>query len=978
MPRGFYVKVSPSQSFRAITNFFVKVSQSSWVSVSDAWVKVSPSLWQPFYSAGTEPASPIELLTTFNSSDEIRLQGVNYRWSPSPTTLQYRFRVVNKEAPSSFYDLTSLTTTTNPSAGTSITLPSSSTYNTITKSSGNYFQGATNVFQFLVRATTASGNVVEKKAEYEFRIPAAPTLAIQTLTSSSVRLTITAASQADFNATYRYIVYRYDSTSGFVYGVSGVNNGLGGGGASTYTVTRDITGLNPGRQYTFYVMPITGSTGIDTTTHSGYPGVTANIQNTPTSADPGPFTTISFTKGFPNSSAQGVVRATQLEWNASENATRYEIQYQAKALSTDAWTTVQTFTASPYDTDTSQSMQWGSPRPSGGFDYYSFMRASIRASNEDSSVITYSDGGTAAAPVYIEAAGSAPGTPTFGTITKTSSTASIPVSISTNTGSNFLYTTLEYMTRKSTASYGSTWSTATISNNAATISLTGLDASSTYYIKVRVRNYDDLYAENETFFETTAGLTSPTISSVSFNTSNNTWTVNYSGGSGPWYQIWYQTTAQTSVPSLSGSKTSSADASSQSTTSTSRVLVPSSGNAYFWWVRSATSQNATGEGNVSDWSGPVTMEPINTSTPTLTGTAKVGQTLTFGVGSWINATYYSLKLYRGTANVATFETLAKDAGNTTSSTYPIPSSDFTDPNNRKYYRSFADGFNGAYTSESLIGGTEIGPLVNLTLYTITFDSKGGTAVSSLSQSTEGGSIAKPTDPTRTNFTFGGWSTTDGGTSAVSWPRTPSSNETLYAIWTAVSTGPTAPTSLSVTAGAVSSFLSTSLTRNSATNKTQSWSTSTSQAVTVSWTKGTGTGTITSEVKWNQTGVTPGSSDSGTWTGISGSSQADSNGGGTTNYYWVRTVDGNSAKSAWVYAGSYTAASPSMTGFSIRIYRGSGTSYSSPTSPPSSTSTSGSYTWSGLTNRDASPDFGHYAWASGTLNGSSKTATSSTV
>ncbi len=593
MPRGFYVKVSPSQSFRAITNFFVKVSQSSWVSVSDAWVKVSPSLWQPFYSAGTEPASPIEILTTFNSSDEIRLQGVNYRWSPSPTTLQYRFRVVNKEAPSSFYDLTSLTTTTNPSAGTSITLPSSSTYNTITKSSGNYFQGATNVFQFLVRATTASGNVVEKKAEYEFRIPAAPTLTIETLTSSSVRLTITAASQADFNATYRYIVYRYDSTSGFVYGVSGVNNGLGGGGASTYTVTRDITGLTPGRQYTFYVMPITGSTGIDTTTHSGYPGVTANIQNTPTSADPGPFTTISFTKGFPNSSAQGVVRATQLEWNASENATRYEIQYQAKALSTDAWTTVQTFTASPYDTDTSQSMQWGSPKPTGGFDYYSFMRASIRASNPDSTTVTYSDGGTASTPVYIEASGSAPAAPSFGTITKDSSTASVPVTISTNTGSNFLYTTLEYMTRKSTASYGSTWSTTTISNNAATVSLSGLDASSTYYIKVRVRNYDDLYAEAETSFETTTAVTTP--NSLSATTTDSTKiTLSWSGGSADDYLL-YWLTSSTSYPAQSYTGFDFTDTASPYEWGNGTPTTPQRGVDYYFFIRArrGTSPNYT-------------------------------------------------------------------------------------------------------------------------------------------------------------------------------------------------------------------------------------------------------------------------------------------------------------------------------------------------------------------------------------------------
>jgi hypothetical protein len=80
------------------------------------------------------------------------------------------------------------------------------------------------------------------------------------------------------------------------------------------------------------------------------------------------------------------------------------------------------------------------------------------------------------------------------------------------------------------------------------------------------------------------------------------------------------------------------------------------------------------------------------------------------------------------------------------------------------------------------------------LYTITFNSKGGTAVTALTQTSVGGSIAKPTDPTKTDNAFGGWSTTDGGTTAVTWPRTPPASETLYAIWTE---GPTIPTSLSV-------------------------------------------------------------------------------------------------------------------------------------------------------------------------------------
>ncbi len=90
------------------------------------------------------------------------------------------------------------------------------------------------------------------------------------------------------------------------------------------------------------------------------------------SSDPEAFNTISFTKGFPSSSSQGVVRSTSLSWNASTNATRYEIEYEGSNDNFN-WTTVQTFAASPYTTSTSQTAQWGSPQPAGGYGYYYFM-----------------------------------------------------------------------------------------------------------------------------------------------------------------------------------------------------------------------------------------------------------------------------------------------------------------------------------------------------------------------------------------------------------------------------------------------------------------------------------------------------------------------------------------------------------------------------------------------------------------------------
>jgi uncharacterized repeat protein (TIGR02543 family) len=69
-------------------------------------------------------------------------------------------------------------------------------------------------------------------------------------------------------------------------------------------------------------------------------------------------------------------------------------------------------------------------------------------------------------------------------------------------------------------------------------------------------------------------------------------------------------------------------------------------------------------------------------------------------------------------------------------------------------------------------------------HVVTFNSKGGTAVSAGSFVTDG-LIALPFDPTRTGYTFLGWSASDGG-NAVSFPYAPSatSDITLFALWSA--------------------------------------------------------------------------------------------------------------------------------------------------------------------------------------------------
>jgi uncharacterized repeat protein (TIGR02543 family) len=213
-------------------------------------------------------------------------------------------------------------------------------------------------------------------------------------------------------------------------------------------------------------------------------------------------------------------------------------------------------------------------------------------------------------------------------------------------------------------------------------------------------------------------------------------------------------------------------------------FLPTGRNAQYFMV-SATSNGTTWTSYVvtSSANGPYIL-PVNTAIPTLSGTAKVGQTITYGPGTWdIYPGSYEIELYRGTKNVARFETRVDNASLTTSSnplsdTYTVVAEDVG-----YYLRAFATATNYAGTS-GWAGGVETAAAVlNVTLYKITFDSKSGTSVSALSQTSEGGSIAKPTDPTRTNFDFLGWSTTDGGSTSVTWPRTPGSNETLYARWT---------------------------------------------------------------------------------------------------------------------------------------------------------------------------------------------------
>jgi len=122
------------------------------------------------------------------------------------------------------------------------------------------------------------------------------------------------------------------------------------------------------------------------------------------------------------------------------------------------------------------------------------------------------------------------------------------------------------------------------------------------------------------------------------------------------------------------------------------------------------SGSPTASSNTVTVNAPV-IAPTNASSPTLSPTSLfVGTQLSAGIGTWNNSpTGYDIRIYRGTQNVATFETLvAQRTGSSTANlTYTITQTDYD--SGQRYFRTFVDASNSAGSS-GLIAGQERGPI----------------------------------------------------------------------------------------------------------------------------------------------------------------------------------------------------------------------------------------------------------------------------
>ena len=346
-----------------------------------------------------------------------------------------------------------------------------------------------------------------------------------------------------------------------------------------------------------------------------------------------PFGIVSFTKGNVSGSSQGTTRTTALSWGSATNASRYEVYYQGRDSSSDPWTDLQFVIPYIYEptTDATQAFTTGQTPT-----FKNFIRARIRASNTQGSTMIFNTGD------YVEATGTAPGQPSFGTITKTDVSASIPVTAGSQ-GSHYRYEVMEYQIRTSPfGSYPGTWSTQVLSSGSGTISLSNLSPNQLYYIKIRNRNYDEIYsAENETNFQTNASLTGATSTSITSMVRLNDNTVRAyigsSGASGPYYQLFW--TSATTAPT-----TASYDAAS----TTSTVMEDfgfTSGFTYYFYVRSSsenlgdTTQVGSGTAGTFSSYGPTngaasyTFASPSGATSLVSGSSTVGSQLTLTANS---------------------------------------------------------------------------------------------------------------------------------------------------------------------------------------------------------------------------------------------------------------------------------------------------------------------------------------------------------
>ncbi len=102
--------------------------------------------------------------------------------------------------------------------------------------------------------------------------------------------------------------------------------------------------------------------------------------------------------------------------------------------------------------------------------------------------------------------------------------------------------------------------------------------------------------------------------------------------------------------------------------------------------------------------------------------------------------------------------------------------------NFKHWYLSTDTTKSAYNFDTPVTGNITLKALWKKVYTVTFNSNGGSAVSSETVE-EGNTVSKPSDPTRSGYVFLGWYTTSSGDTQFDFATTININTTIYAHWT---------------------------------------------------------------------------------------------------------------------------------------------------------------------------------------------------
>jgi uncharacterized repeat protein (TIGR02543 family) len=294
-------------------------------------------------------------------------------------------------------------------------------------------------------------------------------------------------------------------------------------------------------------------------------------------------------------------------------------------------------------------------------------------------------------------------------------------------------------------------------------------------------------------------LNPPTSVSATF--SSGTFYISFSGGSGPYYQVWYNTNTNPGVNNPTSLNVTSYDFNGSSSPISFTPSFVNSGVTYNFWVRSSNSLTATTPGDYSAWSsayGQAT-PPVATSPTSVTASNNgSANTITVNWSGATNANYY--RIYWNANGIvpgsATDYYDEEKSGSTTSWAWgpgdPDRNGAVPQPGSNYYFMVSASYDNFTWSPYTV---TSSSTSVFTIQYTVSWDANGGSVSPSSNTVNSGSSVFAPS-PTRSGYTFNGWYNSPSGGSFIVGAGglyTPSASITLYAQWTIVFTPPSSGT-----------------------------------------------------------------------------------------------------------------------------------------------------------------------------------------